>query len=78
MTDSSAPESHRRQDVRPAAAHLGSELLETELRQQQLGRDLRKLTTGIRDLDANLPNEVWAGGKVIAIAGIQGAPDVST
>ena len=78
MTDSPTQDEHYGQDVRPAAAHPASELLETELRQQQLGRNQGRLTTGIGDLDTNLQGEIWMGGKVVAIASIKDAPDVST
>ena len=54
-------------DVCPAPPVLASSLLELESDQRNSVKNIDPFQTGIKRLDANLPQTLWTGGKVVGI-----------
>lgn len=58
--------------VRPAPPVLASTLVDLESDDSKSGKAAEPFQTGIARLDANLPQSLWTGGKVIGIASDKG------
>jgi hypothetical protein len=56
----------------PAPPVLASTLLELESDHKQNAETSEPFQTGIQRLDANLPQTLWTGGKVIGIVSDRG------
>jgi hypothetical protein len=55
------------ENVDPASPLLASTLLELESNRRSEAKSEEPFQTGIKRLDANLPQTLWTGGKVIGI-----------
>ena len=60
------------EDVRPAPPILVSTLLELESDQKKPPKRIQPFQTGVKRLDANLPQTLWIGGRVVGIASDRG------
>ena len=64
------------EDVRPAPPILVSTLLEVESDQKKPANSIEPFQTGVKRLDANLPQSLWIGGRVVGIASDRGEAKV--
>ena len=64
------------QNVRHAPPILASTLLELESDHKKTGGDVEPFQTGIKRLDANLPQTLWTGGKITGIVSDRGESKV--
>ena len=55
------------ENVHPAPPLLASTLLDAESEYRKTAKSAEPFQTGVKMLDANLPPNLWTGGKVVGI-----------
>jgi hypothetical protein len=61
------PATSSAEDVRPAPPLLASTLLDVDSEYRKTAKSAEPFQAGVKILDANLPQGLWTGGKIIGI-----------